>query len=115
MHATHILRHLFSALSLASALVGGTPSAAGNKEQAKAKQEDDRDQYNNYVAQYNNAKTDLEENLHPADSAGMIAGYVTGGVLTLTGITLLLVHGIKKNKERPRVAAPTFGGLLVQF
>ena len=61
------------------------------------------------------SKADLEENLKPADRAGMIAGYVTGSVMSATGITLLIVHIAKKKRER-RVALSTApGGLSVSF
>lgn len=71
--------------------------------------------YDEFVEKYEAAKTELENNLHPADKAGIIAGYVTGGALTLTGAALLIVYGLRKRKSKPIVVAPSLGGLVVTF
>ncbi len=75
----------------------------------------DRDLYNMYVADYNEALQELEEDIHPKDRAGMIAGFVTGGVLTIAGATLLVVHTRKKKRESKIAVFPVLGGLAVQF
>ncbi len=62
---------------------------------------------------YNTIKT----NKIPKDEAGIAAGFVTGGVLLVTGAVLLLVDGMKEksNKEGTVSVLPTPGGVTVQF
>ena len=67
-----------------------------------------RDLYDAYYASYLDSKDEWENHHRPTDRVGMIAGYVTGGVLTLTGITLLTVYGIREKKGAVAVkVAPT--------
>ena len=81
----------------------------------QANRDQDRDLYNSYVAEYEEAKEELEEEIHPKDRAGIIAGFVTGGVLTAAGATLLVLHARKKKREQRTAISPIPGGIAVQF
>jgi tetratricopeptide (TPR) repeat protein len=50
----------------------------------------------------------------PADQAGMIAGFVAGGVALVTGVVLVAI-GVKKKKESPVSVLPSAGGVTVRF
>jgi tetratricopeptide (TPR) repeat protein len=80
----------------------------------QAAEDKDEAAYNLYVSQYQTAKEKWENDKHPADRAGIIAGYVAGGVLTLTGAVLLGIHAKKKTSEKISIA-PTVSGLTVSF
>lgn len=79
----------------------------------QAAREGDREAYDQYVSQYQTAVESWETDQQPVDRAGMIAGYVIGGTLTVVGSILLGIHG-KKKTEKVSVA-PGFGGISGSF
>jgi hypothetical protein len=81
-----------------------------------ARQEGNLSAYTTYVGQYEDAKEKWENTNDPQNRAGMIAGYTAGGVLTLTGIALLVLHRQRiKKEQRAAKAIPTPGGMAVRF
>jgi tetratricopeptide (TPR) repeat protein len=63
-----------------------------------------------------NTYDDFKEKKKPADTAGMVAGFVAGGVLVVTGAILMAVGIVSKKKSDKTVSiAPTPDGMVIRF